>query len=74
MGRMAVSVIEYRICWSANSNISFRGETDWEPWNGDEATENEVQDALSAGPCDMHGLQMALDASGFEWWAETRSA
>lgn len=57
---------EFRVCWSASSNISFKGSTDWDEWD-DEASEEEVAVALGSS-----GLDMALDASGFEWWVEIR--
>lgn len=65
---------EYRICWNAGSNISFHGHTDWEEWldDGDPEDilgEREMKDLpLNMPP----GLEMALEASGFDWWIETR--
>lgn len=65
--------VEYRICWTASSNISFRGATPWRDgadW-GEDA--EEIEDALDSLTGDLpEGLQMALDASGFEWRVETR--
>lgn len=60
--------MEYRICWSASSNASFEGATDWEIAEGDPEAE------LSKGGWgDMpEGLAIALEASGFDWWVETR--
>lgn len=66
-------MIEYRLCWSASSNISFRGETDWEPWS-EGGTTAEVEDALYSGRQECEGLNEVLEASGFEWWVETREA
>lgn len=67
--------MEYRICWSATSNISFHGSTDWEPWGGDETTDGEIQDSLVAGSTQLsEGLGIAIEASGFEWWVETRKS
>lgn len=56
--------MRYRICWSASTNISFEGKSEWidEP-NEDE---NTLHSSLDGGD----GLQMALDESGFEWWVE----
>lgn len=67
-------MIEYRICWNASSNVSFKGHTDWDEWAGFEETMEEVEDSLSGGTVDCHGLSEALEASGFEWWVETREA
>lgn len=64
--------IEFRLCWSASSNISFNGAADWEPWGDEDATAKEVEDALYAGRTTCEGLGAALEASGFEWWVETR--
>lgn len=66
-------MIEYRICWNASSNSSFRGATEWfEWWGEDEATADEVQDSLSVGGDVPQGLGEALEASGFDWWSEVR--
>lgn len=64
---------EYRICWSASSNASFRGAGDWNEWGGHEESEAEIEDALttSEGPLPQ-GLEEALEFSGFEWWVEFR--
>ncbi len=67
-------MIEYRVCWSAGSNISFHGSTEWDEWDGFEETEADVQAALGAGGLNCEGLSMALEASGFDWWIETRVA
>lgn len=64
--------VEYRVCWTASSNISFRGATPWRDgadW-GEDA--EEIEDALSGGALAIEGLEIALDASGFEWTVETR--
>lgn len=62
-------MIEYRICWAASSNASFRGKSDWE-----EANEGETADEVEVALCNTDGLDMALNYSGFEWWIETREA
>lgn len=65
---------EYRICWSASSNINFRGNTDWSVWEDEEddaiAIENSLTESNGSGI--SPGMEEALDASGFEWWVETR--
>jgi hypothetical protein len=69
-------VIEYRICWAASSNAMFKDETDWASWGGDpDDAQEAVEEALnkSAGGLPQ-GLEEALEASGFEWWVETREA
>lgn len=67
--------VEYRVCWSASSNITFSGETDWESWGGDEDDDaKSVEEELYGGKVECAGLSEALEASGFEWWVETRDA
>jgi hypothetical protein len=65
--------LEFRITWSATSNISFHGATPWkdgEDW-GEDA--EEIEDALDSLTGDLpEGLQMAIEASGFEWNVETQ--
>ena len=67
------SKFEYRLGWSASGNASFQGKTDWEPWGGLEETVADVEAALGEGGCGG-GLEMVLDACGFEWWFEVRGA
>ena len=68
-------MIEFRVGWGASSNISFRGYSDWEPWEEDEATAEQVEDALYEAYGQLaYGLDLALEYSGFEWWVETREA
>lgn len=69
-----VKPIEFRICWNASSNASFHGQTDWQPWDGDETTTDDIWEALASGGNVSDGLEMALEGSGFEWWVETRGA
>lgn len=69
--------MEYRIKWSAFSNINFRGATEWEEWVGEESTEDEVLRSVGRNldglPVALpFGLEQALDASGFDWDVETR--
>lgn len=68
-------MIRYRICWNASSNISFEGATDWWDWDDEGATGDDVEDALTSG-CGLlsQGLGIALEASGFDWWVESREA
>jgi hypothetical protein len=68
-------MIEWRVCWTASSNISFRGKSEWGVWDGDEdATADEIEVELSEGDGGelAPALQQAVDLSGFEWWVETR--
>lgn len=67
-------MLEYRIHWNASSNISFSGRTDWQEWNEEDVTANDVEDELYIGAVDCIGLSEALDASGFNWWVEVRNA
>lgn len=68
-------MIEYRICWSASSNVTFRGSSEWESWGEEDITDDEVQDAMCEGPVSLpNGLETALEASGFEWYVETRES
>jgi hypothetical protein len=65
--------LESRICWSASSNISFKGCTDWHE-DAPGSTVKEVEDYYygSGGGAIGEGLSMALEGSGFDWWVETR--
>lgn len=65
-------MIEYRIGWAASSNISFRGFTDWEPWEGEDVSIGVVEDSFYKITDIPEGLSIAIEASGFEWWVETR--
>jgi hypothetical protein len=73
-------MIEYRIGWSASSNISFDGHDDWQPWDDEDASAEDVESYLNEPERrDQHinlppGLEMALEASGFDWYVETREA
>lgn len=64
--------MEYRIKWSAQSNINFHGSTAWEEWDDDSSTEAEVADAIGGASRLSVGLEVALQESGFEWDVETR--
>jgi len=64
--------MEYRICWSANSNISFRGHTDWRDWDDDDGDPRAVL-TETQGQLNMpQGLEDMLEAAGIEWWVEVR--
>jgi phage gp45-like len=68
-------MIEYRICWSASSNISFQGQTDWTAWDEPDATPDDVERALEGYGQRSNfpaGFEEALEASGFEWYSEVR--
>lgn len=66
---------EYRVGWSAFTNINFKGSTDWMQWDGYEETADEVEVALTHtnGMIPM-ALDIALESSGFDWWMEVREA
>lgn len=63
-------MIRYKICWSAFTNISFRGETDVMEWTDDDGDSNDLENYIYNGDCNLEGLSIALEASGFEWWME----
>lgn len=67
-------MIEYRIGWSASSNASFEGASEWMKWDGDEKTVAEVEEAINASRERSPGLEAAIEWSGFEWWSEVRGA
>lgn len=72
-------LVEYRVCWSASSNISFKGHTDWREWDDDEAESLEaVEDALGESGDGVVALPIALEemleAAGIDWHVETREA
>lgn len=66
--------VEYRVCWSASSNITFHGASDWEAWDDEDATAREVEDALYGGAMHCEGLSQVIEASGLDWHVETREA
>jgi len=66
--------VEFRVCWSASSNISFHGSSEWEEWDDEDATASEVRDALERGAVHCDGLQMVIERSGLDWHVETREA
>ncbi len=66
---------QWRISWSAGSNCTFKGESDWMEWEGFEESIEEVEKEISRGNRDICcGLETALEQSGFEWSAEVREA
>jgi hypothetical protein len=50
------TLMDYRLSWNASSNISFRGRTDWQEWDGDETTEEAVYEVLERGSDIPEGL------------------
>lgn len=70
--------MEYRIGWNAGSNASFHGFTDWEEASDYGTTLDEVEAYHlrsfdgNEHPVIPAGLEIALEASGFDWWVETR--
>ncbi len=64
--------MEYRICWSASSNISFNGSTDWDNIEDPDITIEEFENTFTDNSIVSEGLSIALEASGFEWWIETQ--
>lgn len=68
-----VHTFEYRIGWETNA-VGHQGYTEWEPWEGPEATEDEVNAALHGGGGTCIGLEDALNDAGFGWWPEIREA
>lgn len=65
------TTLDYRVCWAAGTNISFRGDGEWQEANPGESAE-EIEDGLVKGTASGEGLELALLESGFEWWVETR--
>lgn len=63
--------VEYRVCWAASSNVTFKDEGEWHPANPGETAE-EVEESLSRGGRLSDGMEIAINESGFEWWVETR--
>lgn len=62
--------LRYRVCWSASSNITFRGHGAWHEAEEGE-TRDEIEAALDKGDGDLSEvLEMALAESGFECWLE----
>lgn len=63
----------FRVCWRADSNINFKGCTDWEPWEGYEDSVEEIEQALYEGDnATCLALNLVYTHSGFEWWAEVK--
>lgn len=66
--------LEYRVCWSADSCVTFKGYTKWLIWEDSDADAEQIKDEMSQG--DPYGLPEDMDTaiavSGFNWWVETR--
>lgn len=73
-GKGGLMRFEYRIGWSASSNASFSGQSDWMVWEGHEQTIKEVKNILNETKYLPLGLEEAIELSGFEWWTEVRLA
>lgn len=66
-------MIEYRVCWSASSNITFHGATEWEAWEDEDATANQIAEEMEAGSGGAPRLLAeVLEEAGLEYWLETR--
>jgi hypothetical protein len=67
---------EYRISWSAMSNISFKGDTGWRTWEDEyEESAEDVRRAIeeTQGRFNIpYGLEVVLEAAGIEWWCDVR--
>jgi hypothetical protein len=66
-------VFEYRVCWNAFSNISFRGESAWTEYGGFAETLEEVEKELTNDEF-SESTELFIDASGISWWTEVREA
>lgn len=74
--------VEYRICWSASSNATFHGHSDWTSWyeitGNEDVPADEIERTLneecSGSPTGLipDALAEAIEVSGFEWYVETR--
>lgn len=63
--------MEYRIRWMSSDNNDFRGHTDWQELPEGEARED-VEAYMYARSDLTGGLEIAIEASGFEWSLEFR--
>jgi hypothetical protein len=60
--------VRYRVGWSASSNVTFSGHSDWEDWEDPDATADEIRAALTKSEGHIaDGFELALEASGYEW-------
>lgn len=74
---MTSSTFQFRICWTASSNITFKGKGEWrnaDDWlmADDAITQETIENALNEGGNASEGLALALEESGFEWWVEVK--
>ncbi len=69
--------LEFRVCWRLEAVAIAHSATDWQAWEDEHATHDEINAALTAdhstGPL-AEGFEQALENSGFGWWVETRPA
>lgn len=68
---------EWRVVWSASSNIGFNGSSEWEPWEDDADSIEEVQNALehrSPGGAPSIAEETFWEQAGLEYYAEVREA
>lgn len=65
---------EYRVTWASSSMYHFKGESDWNDWDGDAADPEGIEEELTRGGMDdfPRGLEEVLEASGFDWGVEIR--
>jgi len=63
--------MEYRLTWSASSDIGFTGATEWMTWPSEDEDHEQIEEDLIRGEI-PEGLSEVLEASGFEWNVETR--
>lgn len=68
-----MSAFEYRIHWEMSSVSGAEGETEWQPWDGEDAeSASDIEDVLSSSGGISRGLEEAIEDSGFGWSVEVR--
>lgn len=69
-------ITQCRVCWAASTNASFQGAGEWRSVEDDyglSMTPSEIEEDLSRQHGALpEGLEIAIEASGFEWRVETR--
>lgn len=64
---------EWRVGWEASTNASFEGYGEWEPFEGDGTTEDEVMNAIESSSGRIsEGLAQAIEHSGFGYHVQVR--